>query len=125
DRVNVDGLKKLERGQQFVSGQSVRGARFEPRRKDVERGKQWGWSKNPFKDTRELNGLKTMMVLLNNWDTFKKNNRVLHVKESGEDNYTVTDVGATLGAVGGFGARRSKNNVNDFSHSRFVSKVRN
>ena len=55
-----------------------------------------------------------MMVFLNNWDTFKKNNRVLHVKDSGEDRYTVTDVGATLGAVGGFGKHRSKNNVNDF-----------
>lgn len=123
DRVNVDGLTKLSRGQQFVSGQSVRGARFEPRRKDVERGKQWGWSKNPFKDTRELNGLKTMMVLLNNWDTFKKNNRVLHVKETGEDRYTVTDLGATFGAVGGFGRHRSKNDVKDFERSRFVRKV--
>jgi hypothetical protein len=123
DHVNVDGLKKLSRGQQYVSGQSVRGARFEPRRKDVERGKQWGWSKNPFKDTRELNGLKTMMVLLNNWDTFEKNNRVLHVKETGEDRYTVTDLGATFGAVGGFGRHRSKNDVKDFERSRFVRKV--
>jgi hypothetical protein len=65
-----------------------------------------------------------MMVLLNNWDTFKKNNRVLHVKENGDDNYTVTDLGATLGAANGLGARRSKNNVNDFARSRFVSKVK-
>jgi len=123
DRANIDGLKKLSRGQQYVSGQSVRGARFEPRRKDVERGKQWGWSKNPFKDTRELNGLKTMMVMLNNWDTFKKNNRVLHVKDTGEDRYTVTDLGATFGAVGGFGRHRSKNDAKDFERSRFVRKV--
>lgn len=123
DRANIAGLRRLSRGQQYVQGESVRGARFEPRRKDVERGKQWGWSKNPFKDTRELNGLKTMMVLLNNWDTFKKNNRVLHVKETGEDRYTVTDLGATLGAVGGFGRHRSKNNVQDFERQRFVRKV--
>ena len=70
-----------------------------------------------------MNGLKTMMVLLNNWDTFKKNNRVLHNKESGEDQYTVTDVGATLGAVGGFGRHRSKNDVQDFERQRFVRKV--
>jgi len=124
DRARIDGLTKLSRGQKYVQGDSVRGARFEPRRKDVERGKQWDWNKNQFKGTRELNGLKTMMVFLNNWDTFKKNNRVLHVKESGEDRYTVTDVGATLGAVGGFGTRRSKNNANDFSRDRFVSKVK-
>ena len=125
DRARIDGLTKLSRGQKYVQGDLVRGARFEPRRKDTERGKQWDWNKNEFKGTRELNGLKTMMVFLNNWDTFKKNNRVLHVKDSGEDRYTVTDVGATLGAVGGFGAHRSKNNVNDFSRDRFVSKVKN
>ena len=125
DRARIEGLTKLSRGQKYVEGDSVRGARFEPRRKNVERGEQWDWNKNPFKNTRELNGLKTMMVLLNNWDTFKKNNRVLRVKDTGESRYTVTDVGATLGAVGGFGAHRSKNNVNDFSRSRFVSKAKN
>ncbi|MDX6290412.1 MAG: hypothetical protein QOH42_2211 [Blastocatellia bacterium] len=123
DRARIDGLHKLSRGQQYVNGDSVRGARFEPRRKDVERGKEWGWSKNPFKNTRELNGLKTMMVLLNNWDTFQKNNKVLHDKNSGEAKYTVTDLGATLGAVGGLGSRRSKSNVQDFERRRMVGKV--
>jgi hypothetical protein len=122
-RTRIDGLRKLSRGQKYVDGDSVRGARFEPRRKDVTRGKQWGWSKNQFRNTREMNGLKTMMVLLNNWDTFKKNNRVIHDKNSGEEKYTVTDLGATLGAAGGIGARRSKNNVQDFARRGLVSKV--
>lgn len=123
ERANIDGLKRLSRGQKYVDGQSVRGARFEPRRKDIERGKQWGWSKNPFKGTRELNGLKTMMVLLNNWDTFKKNNRVLHDKNSGEARYTVTDLGASMGKAAGAGGGRSKNNVQDYQRQRMVSKV--
>ena len=97
-----------------MQGDSVTGARFEPRRKNVERGGNWDWNKNPFKGTRELNGLKTMMVLLNNWDTFKKNNRVLTVKDTGEDVYTVTDLGATMGHAAGVGGGRSKNNVSDF-----------
>ena len=123
ERVHISGLGKLSRGQQYVDGEMVRGARFEPRRKNIERGKQWGWSENPFKNSRELTGLKTMMVMLNNWDTFKKNNRVLHDKETGEARYTVTDLGATFGAVGGFGRHRSKNDVKDFERSRFVRKV--
>jgi len=127
DRASIRGLGRLSRGQKYVNGESVRGARFEPRRGNVDRGKQWDWSKNPFKNTRELNGLKTMMVLLNNWDTFKKNNRVLHLKDADgnktEAQYTVTDLGATLGAVGGFGRHRSKNNVQDFERRRLVSKV--
>jgi hypothetical protein len=123
DRTNISGMRKLTRGQKYVQGNMVRGARFEPRRGNIARGKQWGWNKNPFKGTRELNGLRTMMVLLNNWDVFKKNNRVLRVRDSGEANYTVTDLGATLGAVGGFGRHRSKNNVQDFERRRLVSKV--
>lgn len=122
-RARIDGLRKLSRGQKYVDGDSVRGARFEPRRENVKRGKEWGWSKNPFKNTREINGLKTMMVLLNNWDAFKKNNRVIHDKDSGEAKYTVTDLGATLGAVGGIGGRRSKGNVQDFARRGLVSKV--
>jgi hypothetical protein len=123
DRARVDGMKQLSRGQKYVQGDSVLGARFEPRRKDVERGKEWDWNKNPFKNTRELNGLKTMMVMLNNWDTFKKNNRVLHNKESGESIYTVTDLGATFGQAGGIGGRRSKSDVRDFERDRYVRKV--
>src|ERR1043165_749622 len=84
NRANIDGIKKLSRGQKFVQGDSVLGARFEPRRKDVERGEQWSWRNNPYKGTRELNGLKTMMVLVNNWDTFKKNNGILYDKNTGE-----------------------------------------
>jgi hypothetical protein len=125
DRANIDGLKKLSRGQNYVSGQSIRGARFEPRRDNIKRGKEWDWNKNPFKNTRELNGLKTMMVMLNNWDVFKKNNRVLHDKDTGEDHYTVTDVGATMGAAAGIGGGRSKNNVQDYQRKRLVKNVDN
>src|ERR1044071_8581641 len=49
DRARIEGIQRLSRGQKFVHGDSVLGARFEPRRKDVERGKTWGWNKNPFK----------------------------------------------------------------------------
>src|SRR6185503_14459309 len=123
DRANIEGLRKLSRGQKYVIGQSVVGARFEPRRDNIKRGKEWDWNKNPFKNTRELNGLKTMMVVLNNWDAFKKNNRVLHDKDSGEDKYTVTDLGATLGAAAGIGGGRSKSNVQDYQRKRLVRNV--
>jgi hypothetical protein len=123
NRAQIDGMKKLSRGQKYVQGESVVGARFEPRRKDVERGEQWSWRKNPYKGTRELNGLKTMMVLVGNWDVFKKNNGVLRDKHTNEARYTVTDLGATMGAVGGIGGRRSKNNVSDYTRARMVSKV--
>jgi hypothetical protein len=123
NRADVDGLKKLSRGQKYVQGNSVVSARFEPRRENVKRGKEWSWNKNPFKNTRELNGLKTMMVLVGNWDTFKKNNKVLHDKDTNEARYTVTDLGASMGKAAGIGAGRSKNNVRDYTRARFVTKV--
>src|ERR1041385_784022 len=122
-RADIDGMKKTSRGQKDVQGNSVVGARFESRRENIKRGKEWSWKDNPFKNTRELNGLKTMMVMLNNWDPFKKNNKVLHDKDTNEARYTVTDLGATMGKAAGAGAGRSKNNVRDYIRTRFVKKV--
>ena len=128
NRVRIRRLPELSRGMEFVSrGGFVRSARFEPRRDHVKRGDNWDWDKNPFADTRELSGLKILMILLNNYDTRKENNRVLHVTDpaSGilEPHYTVTDLGATLGKAGGLGGKRSKNNLEDFLSTKFVKGV--
>lgn len=48
DLVRIRNLPKLSRGRKFVEGNSiVRGARFEPRRGNVERGPAWDWDKKP------------------------------------------------------------------------------
>jgi hypothetical protein len=128
DRVEVKGLPRLSKGQEFVEGgNTLRGARFEPRRADVSRGAIWDWLQNPFVGSRELDGLKVLMVLLSNYDTRLDNNHVLTTKnpETGqlEDRYYVTDIGATLGHVGGLGGNRSKNNLEDFRTSKFILGV--
>jgi hypothetical protein len=128
DRVKIVGLPKLSRSRKYVEGQSiVLGAQFEPRRNSVTRGPQWGWNKNPFAQTRELNGLKVMMVLLNNYDARAANNRILYLRNgpSWEARYVVTDLGTSLGKAGGLGGRRSKNNLSDFLSTRFVLGVEN
>ena len=68
-------IPRLDRGREFVSdGDIVSGARLERER---ERGKSttWSWYDNPFVGTREFNGLKVMMALINNWDLKDVNNR--------------------------------------------------
>jgi hypothetical protein len=122
DRVQVSGLPRLSRGRGFIEGALVRGARFEPRREGFKRGAEWDWEENPFAGSRELNGLKVMMVLLNNYDIRTSNNRILHVTHNGrhEAQYFVTDLGATLGKVGGLGGKRTKNNLKDFASSQFI-----
>lgn len=126
DRVRIRNLPKLSRGRKFVEGNSiVRGARFEPRRSNVERGPTWDWDKNPFADSRELDGLKVIMILLNNFDARAENNRVFYVRNGrGFDaHYVVSDLGATLGRAGGLGDTRTKNNLADFLSTRFVLGV--
>jgi hypothetical protein len=130
DRAEIVGLPRLSRGRNFVeNSNTVRGARFEPRRDDVERGKTWEWLKNPFVGTREFNGLKTLMVLVANYDTSPQNNRILTFTDPGsgrrEVRYVVTDLGATLGRVGGLGGHRSKNDLSDYRSNRLVKRVRN
>lgn len=126
-RVRIRGLKKLSRGMDYVGQRGlVRGARFEPRRPHIERGPTWDWNDNPFSGTQELSGLKILMILLNNYDARKENNRVLYTHEEGNGpsaRYAVTDLGATLGRAGGLGGKRSKNNLNDFLSTRFVLGV--
>src|SRR5687767_1686416 len=97
DEVQIGKLPRLSRGQDYVFGNIVRGARFEPKRSHMKRGSTWGWQKNPFENTRELSGLKVIMILLNNFDAHAGNNRIIHVAgpHGREARYYVTDLGAT------------------------------
>lgn len=125
DRVRVRGLRRLSRGQEYLDGGFVRGARFEPRREGVEEGPEWSWRDGPFEDSREMDGLKVLMVLLNNYDARKGNNHILYAETPGglEARYVVTDLGATLGRAGGLGGKRVKNDLEAFLSTKFVRGV--
>jgi hypothetical protein len=129
DRIEVQNLPRLSRGQEFQSGNTVRDVRMEPRRADVKRGAIWDWLQNPFLGQREFNGLKVLMVLVANYDTRLDNNQIYYAKnpETGvmEARYVVTDIGATLGKVGGMGGGRSKNSLADFRNTKFIESVQN
>jgi hypothetical protein len=120
--IKVEGLPQLQRGQEFVTADgTVHRARLERRGKEIKKLSDWNWFKNPFLGTRELNGLRVMMSLLNNWDLKPINNSVYEV--DGERRYLVSDVGATFGKTGGR-ATRSKSVVRDYVGSKFIDKVR-
>jgi hypothetical protein len=125
DETRINGLPRLSRGQDYVSGDTVRGARFEPKRQGMKRGPTWSWHNNPFENTRELSGLKVLMILLNNFDARSGNNRIIYVNgPSGtQARYYVTDLGATLGRAGGLGGTRTKNDLVDFLSTKFVLGV--
>ena len=128
ERVRIRRLPRLSRGQEFVVARGVvSGARFEPRRGNLQRGPTWDWDENPFQGTPELNGLKVIMILLNNYDAHSGNNRIFFARdgENGEleAHHYVADLGATLGKAGGMGGTRSKNSLEDFLSTRFVLGV--
>ena len=129
DRAEIKNLPSLSRGKEYVEGKSiVRGARFEPKRKGVDRGANWDWEENPFIKSRELDGLKVMMVLMANYDNRLANNKILTAQNSQgvlESRYVATDVGATFGKVGGMGSKRSKNSLSDYRENKFILGVEN
>jgi len=118
--LTVTGLPPLHRGQEFVSaGGVVRGVRLERKREAATKIGDWGWFDNPFVGQRELNGLRVMMALLNNWDLKQVNNAVYAV--DGEHHYAVSDAGATFGKTGSKGLR-TKGVPTDYADSSFIAK---
>jgi hypothetical protein len=81
--------------------------RFEARGGGVKRlDQRWDWSKNPFVGTKELQGLKVVMALINNWDIQNHNNNILLVTDAAtgqkEAIYMDSDLGASFGKEGRF-----------------------
>jgi hypothetical protein len=84
-------------------GFDVWGVRFERDDDGFKKVGRWDWNSNPFIGTRELEGLKTLMALLNNADVRTENNKTVRPKKSRDSNkhiYYVNDLGATLGTTG-------------------------
>ncbi len=107
-------------------------ARFEARPAGLEREGEWSWDENPFVGTREFQGLKVMMVFLNNWDIKDTNNVILAARHprtrETELRYTISDLGATLGETGRYPLiwrfTRNRNNPEGFSNDKFVDEVK-
>ncbi|MFY9611468.1 MAG: hypothetical protein WAU45_23010 [Blastocatellia bacterium] len=98
---------------------------------------RWSWQSNPFVLTREFDGLKTLMALLNNFDLKTLNNKIVRPskKKSSEETkliYYVNDLGATLGSTGSWYTNApilgeiptgTKGNPEDYARSKFIDNV--
>ena len=121
--LRVDNMPKLKRGNQFVSaGGVVRGVRLERNVKGQKKNGNWSWSKNSQIGTKELDGLRIMMALLNNWD-LKEINNAIYVEAGEETHYAISDLGATFGKTGNM-LTRSKSNLKDYSGTGFVQETK-
>jgi hypothetical protein len=111
-----------------IEGKSTfENVRLEARPKGVDRVQEWKWEDNPFKGQPAFQGLKVMMVLINNWDMKDANNKILAAKNetTGEDElrYIISDLGGSFGKTGGI-ISRSRNKPTDFVKADFIESVK-
>jgi hypothetical protein len=125
--LRVEKMPVLKRGQNLLGPDGLFfGVRF---KREPGCGKKvdiWDWRHNPFLGTREFNGLRVMMALINNWDLKNVNNAIIRcpdVPDAGEI-YIISDLGASFGA--GSWIRpldHAKGNLAFYARSRFVRKI--
>jgi len=121
--LRVEKMPKLNRGNQFVSkGGVVHGVRLERKLNGQKKIENWSWFKNPYAGTKELDGLKIMMALVNNWD-LKESNNAIYEEHGEKPRYVVSDLGATFGRTGN-PLVRSKDNLRDYRRTKFIQKVK-
>jgi hypothetical protein len=121
ESADVQGLH-LKRGENLAKHGHIEQARFARKPQGQKKIGIWEWKENPFRDTREFNGLRVMMAVMNNWDLKDVNNAVFRDKKSGSDIFLVSDVGATFGTNGlSWTHARSKGNVGTFKESKFIT----
>ena len=121
--IRVEKMPRLARGRQYVSkGGVVHGVRLERKLSGQKKDGNWSWFTNPFVGTKELDGLKIMMALTNNWD-LKEINNAIYEEKDGPSRYVVSDLGATFGRTGN-PLVRSKSNLRDYRRTKFIQKVK-
>jgi len=82
----------------------------------------WPWRQNAFSGTRELNGLRVLMAVIDNWDLKDENNAIY--KENGERVYMISDLGASFGCPNRcFPKAKAKGDIGSYSHSKFIRSV--
>ena len=107
--------------------------RLEARPDNVDRFDAWLWTNNPFAGKRELQGLKVLMALMENWDLKDDNNRILAVRNGNRNElqYIVSDLGTTFGKTGGQKSpvafiksiKGSRNEPEDYVNDKFIEGV--
>ncbi len=123
--LKVEGMPaRLHRGRNLVgSDGSMHNVRL--KREDKGEGEKlgiWQWRHDAFTGTRELNGLRVLMAVINNWDLKDENNAIYQAGP--ERIYMVSDLGASFGAAGRVWPReKSKDNLDAYSRSRFIRRL--
>jgi hypothetical protein len=127
--LHVEDMPRLRRGQNLVASDgTIQNVRLKRYLKGEKKIGTWKWRDNPFAREREVNGLRVVMALINNWDLKDENNAVYEEKEKDNDSpslrYLVSDLGASFGTTGrSWTHGLSKGNLKSYRSSKFIRKV--
>jgi len=115
---------RLHRGQKLVGPEgTIHNARLKRELPDGAKGGAWPWKHAPFAGTREYNGLRVLMAVINNWDLKDVNNGIYQNADK-EQVYAVHDVGASFGTTGVVrNLNNARGNLKAYDHSRFITKT--
>lgn len=114
----------MKRGSGKLKAGTLKDVRFSRKPSGQNKIGIWQWASNPFAGTREFNGLRVMMAVMNNWDLKDVNNSIYSDSKTGKQIFLVNDVGATFGANGiGLTRARSKGNAESFKDSKFIKRL--
>jgi hypothetical protein len=97
----IEGAAGLGRAAQFIQNGRFQDARFELRDEKAYRlvpDSHWSLDDDRLKGTKELAGLKLVLMLVSNWDVKQENFSIMEV--AGKRYYAVTDWGASMGRTG-------------------------
>ena len=109
----IAGAHDLKRAKSWIREDGhFADARFQLRAKNPEflKDMDWAWNDNPFRNSRELSGLKVMVMLTSNWDNKDKrerdgpgSNMYVFRERQGQHSrllYEITDWGGSMGKWG-------------------------
>jgi hypothetical protein len=118
----------LHRGQHLVEANgTLRDVRLKREPEDSKKIGNWQWRNNPFSGTRELNGLRALMAVINNYDLKDVNNAIRGNPRGtgGADElvYEVSDLGSSFGSAGLERTDQSKGSLQAYRRTPFMKKV--
>ena len=113
----------LKRGADLVHDGQITDARFARKPGGDKKIGDWQWKNNPFMGTREFNGLRVMMAVMNNWDLKDVNNAVFADTKHDRQIFLINDIGATFASNSEHVHHDTdKGNLASFEHSKFITK---
>lgn len=127
-QIHIDEVPHLHRGRSLIGdGSAVNDVRLKRNPEGYEKAGIWRWKDEKQSGSREYNGLRVLMAVLNNWDLKDQNNEILEKKKSKDTGQPerlliVSDLGASFGTIGlGWDHNNRKGNLEFYRRSKFIT----